>query len=135
MSQPPLPQPTLETQPFWDAAHRGLLCLPRCTACAVLHFYPRAFCPYCGGRELAWERLSGRGRIYTFTVNHRPAGEAFAALVPYAVAVVTLDEGPRMMGRIVESALDGVRIGAPVVARFEAVADSLSLVHFALEQS
>ncbi|MGD9941617.1 MAG: Zn-ribbon domain-containing OB-fold protein [Burkholderiaceae bacterium] len=129
----PLPQPTPETQPFWDGAREGVLRLPRCLACGRLHFYPRAFCPHCGSRSLDWQAVSGRGTIYTFTVNHRPAAEAFASMVPYAVAVVTLAEGPRMMGRVVDSPIANVRIGAAVAARFEPVAEGLVLVNFALE--
>jgi uncharacterized protein len=128
----PLPQPTPETLPFWQGAREGLLRLPRCKACARFHFYPRPFCPHCGSRDLAWQDASGRGRIYTFTVNHRPASEAFKAFVPYAVAVVELAEGPRLIGRIVESPLSAVKIGAAVVARFEAVTEEISLIHFSI---
>ncbi|MCC6474427.1 MAG: hypothetical protein IT514_11840, partial [Burkholderiales bacterium] len=67
----PLPSPTPETRPFWDAARAGRLALPWCAACGRAHFYPRSFCPHCGGRVLRWHDASGRGTVYTFTVNHR----------------------------------------------------------------
>ena len=134
MSTPaPLPQPTAETAGFWDGARAGVLRLPRCMDCLRLHFYPRPFCPHCSRRSLQWQDLSGRGTIYTFTINHRAPSEAFKPLLPYAVAVVELAEGPRMMGRIIDSPLASVRIGAPVAARFEAVNADISLVHFAVE--
>ena len=95
------PKATAETAPFWDATARGELHLQRCTSCDVHYFPPRPFCPTCHTDEVAWERVSGRGRLHTYVINHRPA-PGFEAEAPYVIAVVELDEGPRMMANVVE---------------------------------
>lgn len=99
----PAPVPTPETRPFWDATAAGRLALPRCVACDELLFPPRGFCPACLGDDVAWEELSGRGRLHTYLVSHRPA-PGFGDEVPYVIAIVELDEGPRLMANIVEVA-------------------------------
>ena len=127
----PIPVPTPETRPFWDATRRHELALPRCRACGRLHYYPRGSCPHCLSGDLAWERLSGRGRLHTFTIVYRgqrgfPLGE------PYVIAIVELDEGPRMMSNLVGVAMDtaAVRIGMPVEVVFEDVSDTIALPRF-----
>ena len=92
------PRPTPETQPFWDGCAAGELRLQRCTSCDAHYFPPRPFCPDCLSDDVTWEAVSGRGTLHTYVINHRPA-PGFEA--PYAIAVVQLDEGPRMMSNIV----------------------------------
>src|SRR5204862_245887 len=86
----PLPVPTPETRPFWEAARRHELSLQRCRACGAHVFYPRAACPRCLGPDLEWRRASGRGRLHTFTVVHRGA-RSFPLPAPYVIAIVELD--------------------------------------------
>ena len=100
-----------ETKPFWDAAAAGTLLLKRCEACGEPHYYPRAICPFCGSDRTAWLEASGRGTIYSYSVFRR-------APVPYAIAYVTLEEGPTMMTNIVDGDLDAIRIGQRVRVRF-----------------
>jgi uncharacterized OB-fold protein len=100
-----------ETKPFWDAAAAGTLLLKRCEACAEPHYYPRAICPFCGSDRTTWIEASGRGTIYSYSVFRR-------APVPYAIAYVTLEEGPTMMTNIVDGDLDAIRIGQRVRVRF-----------------
>ncbi len=92
------PRPTPETQPFWDGCAAGELRLQRCVHCDAHYFPPRPFCPDCLSDDVSWEAVSGRGTLHTYVINHRPA-PGFEA--PYAIAVVQLDEGPRMMSNIV----------------------------------
>ncbi|HZT87180.1 MAG TPA: Zn-ribbon domain-containing OB-fold protein [Stellaceae bacterium] len=106
------PQPNLETQPFWDAAAQGKLLIKKCTACGEPHFYPRALCPFCFSDKTEWQQASGRGTIYTYSVMRRTP-------VPYAIAYVTLDEGPTMMTNIVDCDLDAIRIGQKVKLVFK----------------
>jgi uncharacterized protein len=101
----PSPKASPETQPFWDATARGELHLQRCRACDAHYFPPRPFCPTCHSDEVAWERVSGRGRLHTYMVNHRPA-PGFEDEAPYPIAIVELDEGPRMMANIVDGPAD-----------------------------
>ena len=130
MYQKPLPQPDAGTRPFWEAAKQHRLCIPKCRACDTFHFYPRALCPHCRSAELDWVDVSGRGTVHTFTVARRPAGPAFKEDVPYIVALIDLEEGPRMMSNIVTDDVDAVKIGDPVTVRFEDVSDEISLPKF-----
>jgi len=100
MSGKALPQPTPETQPFWDGCARGELMLQRCRDCDQPYFYPRQICPACGSTNVEWFTASGRATLYSYVINHRPA-PGFEADAPYAIAVVELAEGPRMMTNIV----------------------------------
>lgn len=93
-----VPQPTPETQPFWDGCTEGELRLQRCRPCDAFYFPPRLLCPRCLSDDVAWERISGKGTLHTYVINHRAA----PGFEPgYAIAVVQLDEGPRMMTNIV----------------------------------
>ena len=106
------PQPNLETQKFWDAAAEGKLLIKKCTACGEVHFYPRAACPFCFSDKTEWQEASGDGTIYTYSVMRRTP-------VPYAIAYVTLAEGPTMMTNIVDCDLDGIKIGQKVKVVFK----------------
>jgi uncharacterized OB-fold protein len=127
----PTPVPTPETRPFWEAARRHELCLPRCRACAKLIFFPRAVCPHCLGTDLDWERLSGRGTLHTFTVVHRGL-RGFPLGPPYVIAMVELAEGPRLMTNLVGVDPDParIRIGMPVEVVFEDVSAEIALPRF-----
>src|ERR1700691_1162707 len=94
-----IPQPTPDTLPFWRAAKEGRLILPRCEACGPF-FYPRSFCPKCGSSKLDWIEASGRATLYSYVINVTPLAPGYAA--PYVIAVVSLEEGPRMMANILE---------------------------------
>ena len=108
----PAPPANPETKAFWDAAAQGKLLIKRCTACAAVHYYPRALCPFCGSDSTEWQTASGAGTIYSYSVMRR-------AEVPYAIAYVTLEEGPTMMTNIVDCDLDSIRIGQPVSVAFK----------------
>jgi uncharacterized OB-fold protein len=125
----PIPVPSPETKPFWDAAKRHELCLPRCRACGALHYYPRGACPVCLSADLAWERVSGRGTLHTFTIVHR-GQKGFPVATPYVLAMVALDEGPRMMTTLVDVDPAAVRIGMPVRVLFRDVSDAIALPLF-----
>ncbi|MEU1726433.1 Zn-ribbon domain-containing OB-fold protein [Nonomuraea sp. NPDC005692] len=96
----PAPKPTPDTQPFWDGTAAGELRIQRCQTCARHYFYPRPSCPHCGGGDVEWVRATGRATLYSYVINHRPA-PGFEAGGPYAIAVVELEEGVRMMSNIV----------------------------------
>jgi uncharacterized OB-fold protein len=102
------------SRPYWEGAREGKLVLQRCKSCGEHQFYPRPFCVACRGSDLEWVEASGRGRLHTFSVVHRTADRAFAAEVPYAFAVVELDEGPRLTVNVVDTPLDALRCDAPV---------------------
>lgn len=114
----------LSLAPYLEAAGRGVLVLPRCEDCGRHHFYPRPACPHCGGSRLEWREVSGRATVYSFSVVHRPPTPAFAAAVPYTIAIVETDEGPHLMSRIVGVAPGDVTIGLRVAAQFETFGDA-----------
>ncbi len=96
-----LPQPTPETQHFWDGCKAGRLLLQRCTACSAgAYFPPRPFCPKCGSRKVEVFQASGKGKLWSYVINHRPRPDFGAE--PHSIAVVMLDEGPKMMTNIVD---------------------------------
>ena len=125
------PQPAPEAQPFWDAVRRHELMLPRCRACGQLHYRPRAFCPACLSRDLEWVRCTGRGKLYSYVINHRPA-QGFAEEAPDITAVVELEEGPRIMGTMTGIGHDRrrLRVNMPVEILFQDVDGGLTTFTF-----
>jgi uncharacterized protein len=112
----PAPIVTSETDAFWNAARERRFVVPTCSACGKAHWYPRAICPFCGGGKVQWRDASGRGTIYTFSVMRR-------AKEPYAIAYVTLAEGPTMMTNIVDCDFDKLSIGQAVSVVFKDTED------------
>ena len=113
-----MPRPSLETQPYWDGAKAGELRLQRCKPCAAHYFPPQPFCPDCLSEDVTWETLSGRGTLHTYVINHRgmPGFDS-----PYAIAIVQLEEGPRMMTNIVgiENTPENLVLDMPLEVAFE----------------
>jgi uncharacterized OB-fold protein len=116
------------TRQFFEAARARRLVLQRCPRDGFF-FYPRSRCPRCLGTDWAWQEVSGNGRVHSFTVDRVGHVPALRKLAPYAVAIVELDEGPRMTARLVECDPDAVKVGMRVTAAFEDVEDA-TLVHF-----
>ena len=119
----PLPPITPETKPYWDAARAGTLMLQRCTSCQLPRFYPRTLCPSCWSDRVEWIEASGRGRVHSFTIIRRPPAPAFTARLPYVVALIDLDEGPRMMANVVGDDALEVAIDDAVTVTFETRGD------------
>ncbi|PPR19724.1 MAG: hypothetical protein CFH40_02224 [Alphaproteobacteria bacterium MarineAlpha10_Bin3] len=125
----PLPQPTPETQPFWDGTKAGELKLQRCGDCNHVYFPARPFCPSCSSRKVDWFTASGRARLYSYVINHR-APPGFEA--PYVIAVVELEEGPRMMTNLIDCAQtpEAMILDMPLEVAFEKASDDISLPKF-----
>ncbi len=96
----PAPRPTPDTAPYFEATKRGELCIQRCQRCERAYFYPRSSCPACGSTDVVWFTTSGRARLHTYMLSYR-AAPGFEDQVPYAIAIVELAEGPRLMTNIV----------------------------------
>ncbi|MDD9707992.1 Zn-ribbon domain-containing OB-fold protein [Seohaeicola sp. SP36] len=129
-TEKPLPVIDHDSAPYWEAARAGRLDIPLCGDCGKHHFYPRAICPYCHSDKLRFDTVSGRGKVHTFTIARRPAGPAFADDVPYVVALIELEEGPRMMSRIETDDPEKVRIGAKVEVTFVKASDEVTFPYF-----
>lgn len=125
----PLPAPDEDSRPFWEGCRRGELLMQRCAACRRFRFYPRPMCPDCRSFDSTWEKMSGRGSIYSWIVAHKPVMPAFADRVPMAVVLVELEEDPglRLVGNLRDCANERIEIGLPVEVIFEAVADDVTL--------
>jgi uncharacterized OB-fold protein len=124
----PLPKPSPTSRPFWEAAKRHELMLQHCNSCRAFIYYPRDQCPYCMSDHLEWERMSGRGKVYSYTVVRRASTRSFAD-APYVLAIVELDEGVRMTTDIV-AAPEAVKVGMPVTVYFDDVTPQHTLVKF-----
>ena len=128
--QRPLPWPDAETAPFWEATRRRRLVVHRCTACGTHRFYPRALCPTCHAEGHDWVETGGRGSVFSFTVVHRAPSPAFAAKVPYALAIVALDEGPHMLAELVDAPAETIAVGMRLAVDFQTIADDVALPVF-----
>lgn len=131
MPKRPLPQATPETEEFWAGARRGELRIQRCNSCGRAYFFPRPFCPRCSSSDVEWFTASGRGRLYSYVINQRPA-MGFQDSVPYVIAVVELEEGPRLMTNIigVEATPENLPIDLPVEVTWERQDDHITLPLF-----
>ena len=116
----PAPVVNADSAPYWEGAREGRLLLQRCGDCGTLRFFPRYLCTACGSDRTEWAEASGRGRVHSFTIVHRAAFPEFQARTPYVVALIDLEEGPRVMTNIVGDDALGVAIGDAVVVEFEA---------------
>src|SRR6266542_2781076 len=109
---------------------RGALRLPRCRSCASLMWPPKIRCAACGSIEIDWVASSGRGVVHTFTVVRQGNDAYFTVKVPYVVAMIELDEGPRLMSNITGCDVEAVYIGMPVAVAFVDAGDGLVLPVF-----
>ena len=124
------PRPTATSQPWFDGCSTGELRLQYCAVCREYQFYPRTFCVRCGQRELEWRRVSGRGRVASFTVVRHGISAAYPA--PYIIALIDLAEGPRLMSMIVDAETEQISVGAAVAVGFQAWSEDTSLPVFQL---
>jgi uncharacterized OB-fold protein len=126
----PLPSPTPETKPYWDALKEHKLLIQRCQDCEKAYFYPRPFCPLCFSKNVEWFEASGKGTLYSFVINHRPA-PGFGP-DPYVIAVVELEEGPRMMSNLIDidADPDKVHCDMAVEIAYLDVTDEVTLPQF-----
>lgn len=132
MTQPsrPLPKPDEDTEPFWAACRRHELRMQKCLDCGTVRFRPALVCPECLSDRYEWALLSGKGEVYTFGVVHRALVPGFESRIPYIVALVQLQEGPRMTTNLVDVLPEQVYVGMPVEVAWEDVTEEISLPVF-----
>lgn len=126
----PLPEVTPATKPFWEALREHRLVLQRSKLTGSFLYYPREVSPFGVRDELEWQELSGRGTVYSFTIARRPTAPQWNGDVPYVIAIVELEEGPRLTANVIGCAADDVRIGMPVEADYVDVTESMTLLQF-----
>jgi uncharacterized OB-fold protein len=118
-----------DTRPFWEATKQGELLIQYCPNCNRYQFYPRIICKNCLS-DIEWTVSKGKGTVYSFTVVHKVFNPEFKEKVPFIVALVTLDEGPRMLTNIVEAAMEDIKIGMQVEVDFSESFGEYNLVQF-----
>jgi uncharacterized OB-fold protein len=117
----PAPQADGLDAPFWGACRRHELVVQRCADCGTFRHPPEAICHQCLSFKAAWERVSGKGRVYSHMNVVYPTHPALADRVPYNVILVELEDagGVRMIGNLVDCAYGEISIGMPVAVHFE----------------
>jgi len=126
----PSPVPSVESKPHWEALRQHRLLLQRCNACGHFWFPPATHCPNCTAVDFAWTPVSGRGKVFSYVVYHRVYHPGFAGEVPYTVALVELEEGPRMISNVIGIPPDQVVCEMPVQVVFEDIGDVATLPKF-----
>ena len=126
----PLPQMTPEMRPFWETARRHQLVVQRCRSCATPRFPARDICSRCLSREAEWTPVVGRGVVFSWATMHQVYHPGFADEVPYAVLVVEMEEGPRLVGNLRDLAPAELALDLPVEVVLEPVAENVALTHF-----
>ena len=131
MPKRPLPEATPETREFWEGAKRGELRIQRCLACKKAYFFPRPFCPSCSSKDVEWFTASGKASLYSYVISYRPA-YGFQDYVPYVIAVVQLEEGPRMMTNVIgiEPTPENLPIDLPLEVSWDKQDDNITLPLF-----
>lgn len=125
-----VPARTELTAPYWEAARQGRLAVQRCAGCGRLSHPPVASCPRCHHDTFTWDEMSGRGSVHTFTVVHHSVHPVSAGATPYVIALVELEEGPRILTNLRGGEIADVRVGLPVQVTFEAAGDEVGLPQF-----
>ena len=126
----PLPVITAENRPFWEGCRQGKLLLQYCDACRQYQFYPRLYCMHCGSQHTRWVEAGGRGVVYSYTIIRQNKTPEFRNDVPYNVALIQLEEGPRMLSNVIDIAPGDLRVDLPVTVVFDQVSAEISLPRF-----
>jgi uncharacterized protein len=126
----PLPTPDADTAAFWRGLSDGKLLLQHCKDCGHVQYYQQAICRACGSENIEHRPASGRGKVHSFSVVHRAPGPAFKGDVPYAVILVELEEGPRMISTFTGGAPGEVTFDMDVVLVLDRQNEDITLPRF-----
>ena len=122
----PTPDPDGEAVAYFEACARGELLVQECPECGHRQHYPRAWCTECGATP-GWLTTQGKGTVHTFTIMHQYGAEPFKSELPYAVVIVELEEGPRLMGNLTDCDPADVHIGMPVEVYMVQAAENVAV--------
>ncbi|HOM15294.1 MAG TPA: OB-fold domain-containing protein [Rubrivivax sp.] len=126
----PLPEMSGLSGEFYGWCNQGELRFQRCTHCERWRHVPREICAHCGSFEWSWQRSSGHGRVFSWTEVVRALHPAFGNATPYAPVIVEMDEGVRVLTRVLDCAADQLRMDMPVAVEFVAASDAVRLPYF-----
>ncbi len=133
--QRPLPTIDHDNRPFWEGARASELRMQKCCGCDHIRYPITDLCPQCLSGEFEWQRLSGRGKVFSTIVFHQVYHAAFADEVPYNVSLIQLDEGPRMFSNVVGIPPSDVKVGDVVEAVFDPVGEDITLPRFRIARA
>jgi len=125
-----MPQPTPDTQSYWDGLNAHRLRLQRCVPCGKVRHYPRPMCDACYSMQVEWIDASGCGRVHSWTTTHHAFHPGFKHDLPYTLLTVDLDEGVRMNAQLRGLDPRELRVGLPVRVDFELATEGLTLPVF-----
>jgi uncharacterized OB-fold protein len=128
----PLPEPSIDSQPFWDGLKERRLMLQTCSNCGTVRHYPRPMCGECYSMECHWTEASGNGTLYSWTESHHPFHFGFKAETPYILATVELDEGVRIQTQLLDAKASELKLGLPVEVVYGNAAEGYVLPYFRL---
>lgn len=131
----PLPTITDENHPFWEGCRQGKLRMQKCGDCGHIRYPISHVCPKCLSYKFEWTDLSGRGEVFSYVVFYQLYNKAFEQDIPYNVALVQLDEGPRMYSNIVDADNDSVKVGDKVEVAFDPVTPEVTIPRFKPRQA
>jgi len=126
----PIPTPSEDSRPYWEAVRNHELKLQQCRECSAFRFPPAEVCSECTADAYDWQPVSGKGRVFSFVIYYRAYHPGFRDELPYVVAVIELDEGPRMLSNVIGCKPEEVRCDMPVAVTFEDITDEASLPRF-----
>jgi uncharacterized OB-fold protein len=131
-----LPEPTPDTQPYWDGLKTGRLMLQSCGSCGRVRHYPRPVCPHCYSMDVRWVEAKGQGKVHSWTVTHHAFHPGWKGELPITLVTVDLEEGVRMQAELRGPVSEGsLKIGAPVRIAFNPVTPEVTLPVFVLDKS
>lgn len=126
----PLPTLSDDNRPFWQATKKNELRMQQCLDCRHIRYPINHVCPRCLSDKAEWKQLSGRGEVFSYIVFHQVYHPGFAKDVPYNVAMIQLEEGPRMISNVVGVPVDQVKVGDKVEAVFDPVTEDITVPRF-----
>ena len=130
METKPLPNITSDNRAYWDYCKQHELRMQQCRDCGHIRFPPSFLCPNCHSTNAEWMALSGRGEVYSYVIYRVPYHPSYVDDIPYVVAFIKLDEGPRMESNLTGIAPGDVKVGMAVEVYFDDVSDEISLPKF-----
>jgi uncharacterized OB-fold protein len=133
--QKPVPVASIESKPYWEGVRQHRLLIPSCEDCGHRWFPPSLLCPNCNSARTAWMQSSGHGKIFSYVVFHRVYHRGFASEVPYVVALIELEEGPRLLSSIVGTPPDAIECEMPVRVVFDDVAEDVTIPKFVIDKT
>ena len=118
---PEKPQPRITkcAAPYWQHAKDEKLVLPYCGECEASFYYPRLWCPTCFNQDISWKQLSGKGKVYSYSIIYQSPLPSYQGDLPYVLAIIELDEGPHMMANVLNCDVDTVSVDMAVEVLFE----------------